>query len=713
MRKLLIGILVLVVLFIGAAAIAPFLIPSSAYQERIETAASDALGRDVRIAGDVKISLLPRIQARAHAVTIANAEGFGEESFAEIAELRASLAVLPLFARRVEVSEFVLDRPVIRLERLANGRVNWLFESADAPAAAVHASASAGAGAGFRREPGALPISELSLGTVRIIDGEITYADRVAPGAEHSLADVNLALSLPSLAEPLRLNGDMVLDGAPVGLELRLDSLRDFFEGRETTFVAALDSDLLEVSADGRFEADDEPVFAGAFTINAPDLRALAAATGAALPEGPGYERFSLSGEARTGTDAFAFDNARLVFDDIEAEGRGSLDLSGDRPSALAFLEIGTLDLRPYLPEEAETGGGETGGAPPWSEEPIDLTALSMFDATVTASADVIRLNGFSLSDAALEARLENGRLEIDIERVSGFSGGGAVTLVADARSRRPTYAVNGELENIEALELLGAFADFEKLAGRGGARFALTASGASQAEIMRSLSGDGAFTFNNGEIRGVDLGRIARGARDFASGGFGGLQSALGARETTDFSELAATFTVRSGVARTADLSMLSPLLRVRGAGDLDIGGQAVDFTLRPSLVASAEGQGGVADLAGVEVPVRLAGPWAEVRPTVDIRAAGASLGAINIGEDEDGAAVTVGDEAARLIDENVGGDLGAAISGALGLEPRRRDSAGETTADDAAADAEEEDDEDDDPLRNILGGVLGGGPD
>ena len=42
---------------------------------------------------------------------------------------------------------------------------------------------------------------------------------------------------------------------------------------------------------------------------------------------------------------------------------------------------------------------------------------------------------------------------------------------------------------------------------------------------------------------------------------------------QKTDFSELTATFKIANGVARNNDLSLKSPLLRVGGEGDINIG--------------------------------------------------------------------------------------------------------------------------------------------
>jgi AsmA protein len=67
----------------------------------------------------------------------------------------------------------------------------------------------------------------------------------------------------------------------------------------------------------------------------------------------------------------------------------------------------------------------------------------------------------------------------------------------------------------------------------------------------------------------------------------------------------------VKNGVAHNEDLSMKSPLLRVGGAGDIDIGNDRLNYVLKATVVATSKGQGGrdAADLSGLTVPVKLTG--------------------------------------------------------------------------------------------------------
>ena len=66
----------------------------------------------------------------------------------------------------------------------------------------------------------------------------------------------------------------------------------------------------------------------------------------------------------------------------------------------------------------------------------------------------------------------------------------------------------------------------------------------------------------------------------------------------------------------------MKSPLLRLAGRGDVDIGESVIDYTAKASVVALATGQGGksLTDVAGATVPVRATGPLASIKYAVDV---------------------------------------------------------------------------------------------
>lgn len=627
MPRLLRFLLILIVLLVGLAIAVPMLIPAEAYRERVASEASTALGRDVVLAGDMRLSLLPRVEIRAGDVSIANAEGFGGDPMAQMSELRVGIRLIPLFSRAVEVEEFVLVDPVIRLSSNARGN-NWTFRSDTAPAA------QPAAGPGFERRPGALPF-DASFGDVRVENATLIYSGN---GQTREIRGLNARLALPSLDEPAGLTGALNADGEQLTFNAELGSVRGLFEGAETPLSLRLGGDIMRASFDGLVREGPDFVLAGTIDTTIPSLRSLAAFAGSELPPGDQLQRVEASGNLVASAERIELNGAQVRLDEITGNGDLDIALGGPRPRVTGALTVPALDITPYLPEQSTggSGNGEGAGIPPWSEAPIDLSGLGVIDADLDLSVGLFEYGEVDISDVDLDVAIENSRLDARLRRFGLYDGSGAVRVVANNRNNRPSFRVTANLDGLDAGPFLTAAAGFDRLAGHGGMNVDLRASGNSQAAIMRSLSGNGQFAFRDGAIIGINLAETIRNVNSFFNAAPAGeaetssedeSQAETGDQAQTDFSSLNGSFTLTGGRATTDDLSMLSPLLRVGGNGWVNMGEQNLDLRMRPRLVASIEGQGGASDLQGVEIPVRIRGGFNDVSVGVDTDAVGRAL--------------------------------------------------------------------------------------
>ena len=121
--------LFLLILIVAGLIAAPFFIPVDAYKPRLEEAASAALGRDVKMAGDVQLAFLPRFEAVVQDVSIGNADWAKAESFASMKEMAIGFDLMPLLSGELALDRFRLVEPVINLEQDKQGRSNWAFLS--------------------------------------------------------------------------------------------------------------------------------------------------------------------------------------------------------------------------------------------------------------------------------------------------------------------------------------------------------------------------------------------------------------------------------------------------------------------------------------------------------------------------------------------------------------------------------------------------------
>lgn len=601
MRALLKLLAALAVLAVAAIVLVPLLVPAELVKRQVELAVEDATGRQLTIAGDVRISVFPVLAARIGEVRLANAPGARTPDMAQMRELDAQIALVPLLSGRIEIARFILRAPVINLEILPNGRANWDFAP---PKSAAPAQSGAGGAPSGGAEEAAGPAG-LTVGELRIEDGRITYADRRS-GTAQMVEDVDLSLSLPDVEGPLEVAGALTWNGERVSVSAWLARARALLSGGRTEARLALAAAPVTVDYEGALTRGDVLAAAGQVEIVSPSVRRLAAWTGNPLAPGGGFGPLSLEGRLESAGNRHRFSDVRLSLDGSRATGDLTLMTGGARPKVTGRLDVDQIDTNVY------TGEGDGG----WSTERIDLSGLRAIDAQLALSVGEIIFGNIVTGASALDLGLENGRLVAALTRLALYEGSGKGRLVLNGRTATPSLAADFTLDGLQLDPFLNAALGFKRLRGTGAFRIDVTASGASQDEMVRNLNGSGAIDFRNGAIKGINLAQIIRTALTNPVTGW-----ANATTKDTDFSELSASFRIAKGILTSNDLKLVGPLLRLTGAGTVSIVARTLDIRLKPKFVASLEGQGG-SDAAGLDVPVRITGSWSNPRFAPDVQA-------------------------------------------------------------------------------------------
>lgn len=279
----LLGLLFLAVLII------PNLIPQEVYRAEIEKAVQQATGRKVTISGEIKVAVFPRIEARAGASSLANPEGFGAEPFATMKELRAAVALWPLiFGGGVEIEEFVLVEPDIRLVNLADGTNNWTFE--------VGGDATAGEAQTPQEEPGGK--LSAALRDLRIEKGRVSWDDR-QEGRVQTLSELELAADMQAMDKPLQFNAKGMANDLAFKLTARLDNPQATLDGMPSPATIKLETELINADLKGELGLGATPRFDFEGNGEVPSLVALAEAFKlTSLPARDVLGRLTLSGQA-------------------------------------------------------------------------------------------------------------------------------------------------------------------------------------------------------------------------------------------------------------------------------------------------------------------------------------------------------------------------------------------------------------------------------
>ncbi len=128
--------------------------------------------------------------------------------------------------------------------------------------------------------------------------------------------------------------------------------------------------------------------------------------------------------------------------------------------------------------------------------------------------------------------------------------------------------------------------AGLDSFAGTGNLRFAVTSQGSSIADLVRGLDGEGLVLARDGAILGINIGATVRQVMTL------GAVSTAGEPRRTDFAEAGGSFTIEDGVLANEDFALRAPVLRVTGAGTVDLGAQTLVYRLLPQLASTSKGR-------------------------------------------------------------------------------------------------------------------------
>jgi AsmA protein len=169
---------------------------------------------------------------------------------------------------------------------------------------------------------------------------------------------------------------------------------------------------------------------------------------------------------------------------------------------------------------------------------------------------------------------------------------------------------MRADLTGVRALPLLSGLADFDKVDGKMQAKIGVRSFGTSQRAIMSNMAGTAFIVFQDGAIKGLN---VAQMIRSLTASTLSGWQASE--EKATDLSQLSASFKIEKGQAQTTDLSLVGPLVKMTGAGTIDLGTKQIGFRVEPKLVMTTEGQGRLSDPVGLGIPVMISGPWGAPR--------------------------------------------------------------------------------------------------
>ena len=544
------------------------------YKGDIEKLVKERTGRTLGFEGDLGLAFWPSLGVKVGRVTLSRRASAHE--FASLDSAHVAVAVLPLLRGEVLVDEVRVTGLKASVVRAKGGKFD--FEDL--------LGAGGKGGATSAPAPAAGGEVQFSVAGFHLKDAAFDYADE---GSGQRLALRGLQLDTGRIADDAP--GRLSLAAQVVGSKPDLD-LKVALEGTYRLAPARQEYDLtaMKLTVNGR----------------AADLKNLGLA---------------VTGDVRAQVAKEAVD-ADLVAKFDETTAKAKLGISDFGSPRYRFdVDVDRIDLDRYLAKEGSgSAPASTGAAKPAADTPVDLSALEGLQADGKFAVGTLKVMGLHLAELKAQLKIAHGRAELAPHSAKLYDG--TLQGALDVATKGNRIALRESLDNVAIGPLLKDLTGRDALEGRGKVLLDVTTAGPTVNALKRSLAGSARVELRDGALKGINLTEALRKAQA-ALGSKSAQAQPSDASQRTDFSSLTASFAIHNGVAHNDDLSAMAPLLRVGGAGDIDIGGSRLDYLAKATVVATAKGQGGAGleQLNGLTIPVKLTGPFDAPKYEIDYR--------------------------------------------------------------------------------------------
>jgi len=667
MKKLFLFIAIPVVAILGAIIALVVLVNPNQFKPLIVEQAKTHTGLDLVIEGDISWQFFPSIGFELGQTELRNPQGFEQLNMFKVDTVGIDVSVMPLLSQQLEIGNITLDGAAFSLETLKDGSKNidaltqaqTAQATATEPASAAITSDSKPAESTPTEQSGAsawtinlagvtvsnasveiqdkqagtftklydvsLNLSEFAVDTWTKVDfaakGEANKQKFAASGdaefklakgfQEYALRNINLDASFSDPATQI--------NSAKIGLETF-----EFDKANALTYSVVGQAAGLDIDMKG---AASLTVDKAITKVMMNQLTLDATFKGDSLPQSPMKVDMASDLSFDLTKSHLSFVLEKLTANALAFDGKADITLA-DIPKVRFSLHSPNIDLDEFLglgqpaandkpastegAAEQTTKTSKTSPAKPAQEVEPDLSALKTLDVKGDITIDKFKANNAKMQNVKASFSVNRGIAELKSFTSNLYQGSISATARLDARKSPASYTAKKRIKGVKVLPLLKDVANNDMLEGTGNINVDVKGSSLTPTGIQKNLVGTIAINFEDGAVHGINVAQLIR--ENYAKIKGQKVES-KGEVQKTDFSAMKATLKLNKGNVSTNDLTMQSPLLRIRGNGKANYINQTVDFTVSTSIVGTLEGQGGkdIDELKDVTIPINVSGKWAE----------------------------------------------------------------------------------------------------
>ena len=707
--KILLSILAVIILSIVIAIFTlPFFINPNNFKPEVIAAVKNNTGRDLTLTGDIKISLFPWTGVSTGKMTLSNAIGFQEKTFASLEESAIKINLFPLFLNKIEIDQVIIKDLTLNLEKNSQGINNWddLTRSNVTNVKPLSPIAN-------NNKPEATNngLTLLAINGVAIENAVINWKNQRS-GKILLIKDININsnkfaydepvtvdLSLMAMSpetnwtESIKLRTGLTVNQALTSLaldhsDLQLKTIIKANNNEDKSILAALTinnvamdgtkqslnvSGLKLTSQDMSLSAEiagntnnSKFSFQGPITIAPFNLRNVLNQLDIKVPalqDAKTLSKAAATFNLLVTDNAVDLQNMTLTLDDTQIKGSTTItDFS--KPAITFNLASDNMDLDPYLAPIADKKSRPINSpaiilALGTSTLPVELLKKLIINGQL--SLERLKVNAMTMQDVQLNLDVKEGLINAQQSAKGFYAGSYNGVFSVDMRNNNPILSINEKIVHVQIEPLLNDFNGATKLSGLLDLSTQLEGQGNNAKELKSSLKGNLSFLLTDCVIKGFNLQKIIDDAKTLIK------EPTLPADNKNDqmlFSKLSGTATINNGLVQNNDLIGIASKMHLNGKGTADLNSEKLDYKLNARYIKTKATTTEPEQLIDTPINVNIAGTFAKPTYTVDLAAILSDKNKAKIDQFIDKNHNKI-DEIVHKIDKKIGPGLGNLLKG------------------------------------------------
>jgi AsmA protein len=574
------GILIfLIILVVGAVISLPYLIDPNDYKAQIIAQVKPHMrGRDLKIPGKIKLSVIPWLGVDIGDTVIGNADGFVLKPFMTIKHLRAHIRLLSLLSKTPEIGSLEFDGIVLNLQRDAEGRNNWSdLVKPPAAKASLHKTAATTTPAA------AMVIPSLKVEGIHLKNATINFDDHLNHN-DIVISKLNVDAGPIDQFKPIPLKGQLNYYSKTQGLAAA-SAFATTVAITPADKLITLQQLVLNTNVSG--ETLNNKTITTALTVPALKINL-----------------------DREEVVAKPF---HLTVNNMHSDGRLNLQRFSN-PIIKLGLDMQELDLDSLLPASSKAAA------------PVPAKSDTGADTSPAIFAALIPLKTADMQGTLNFKKLIYKRLQFSDVRLTLLARGGLISALPEAKLYQGSYkgdmqinvkqmpvrvSLRQEMHNVPMGPITKAFTGKESLTGSANLDGQFFSTGNTLDELTRQLNGDATFNIHDVQLTLMDVEQLV------LQKWYDKLKLAQKqekGKKVTAFDSMRGTIRVKNGIAFNRDFSAVAQRVHLTGSGQANLVKQTVDYTLvtipkKPLVVKLGSAS---VDLKDKRIPMTIRGPWA-----------------------------------------------------------------------------------------------------